>query len=130
MQPLKRHAVVDFALREFGELPKAAERLSQQLAVTDQIGFQHSPFQSTLPRSGGADSKTVLSRSTLAGKSWCWLENAGGLSRYCFLSLLRSSPPDYDFRAFADYMPTYLAQQAFIPAMWCCPIEVNFLQSF
>jgi len=35
MQPLKRHAVVDFALREFGELPKAAmlrERLSQQLA--------------------------------------------------------------------------------------------------
>jgi len=24
MQPLKRHAVVDFALREFRELPKAA----------------------------------------------------------------------------------------------------------
>jgi len=34
MQPLKRHAVVDFALREFGECRRRQlrERLSQQLA--------------------------------------------------------------------------------------------------
>jgi len=37
----------------------------------------------------------------------------------------------HDFRAFADCTPTeYLHNEAFIPAMWCCPIEVNFLQSF
>jgi len=59
-QPLKRHAVVDFALREFGELPKAAccaNAYPNSWHSDRSNRIQHSPFQSTLPRSGGADSK-------------------------------------------------------------------------
>jgi len=60
MQPLKRHAVVDFALREFRELPKAAcANACPNSWHSDRSNRiqQHSPFQSTLPRSGGAGSK-------------------------------------------------------------------------
>jgi len=68
MQPLKRHAVVDFALREFGELPKAeAARtpIPTVGTVTDQIGFSTRHFNQLFRDQVGL-TQTVLSRSTLA----------------------------------------------------------------
>jgi len=131
MQPLKRHAVVDFALREFGELPKAGNARTPIPTVTDQIGFSTRHFNQLFRDQVGLTQNCFVAFDACSKSLICWLAKRRWIGRYCFLlRLLDQAHLIHDFRAFADCTPTeYLAQRGFHPCMWCCPIEVNFYNS-
>jgi len=64
--------------------------------VTDQIGFQHSPFQSTLPRSGGAAQNCFVAFGRLQVLI-CWLAKRRWIGADIALAAASIKPPDSTF---------------------------------
>jgi len=119
MQPLKRHAVVDFACVSLGiaEGGNAARTPIPTVGtVTDQIGFSTRHFNQLFRDQVGLTQNCFVAFD--ACKSLiCWLAKRRWIGQI-LLSLAATDQAHliHDFRAFADCTPTeYLAQRGFHP---------------